>query len=271
MALAWDAPAEDAASVTGYEILRAQGDGDLATLVADTGSADTSHTDDTATEAGESYAYRVKALRGQEKSLPSDRRAVIIPKATPVEPEPPIADRQSADTEVPAYWSLIPNGLGAGDRFRLIFISSTTRNSNSNNIANYNTFVQTAAGNGHADIQQYSSTFRVVGSTAARDARVNTKTTHTADDKGVPIYWLGGNKVADQYQDFYDGGWDDEANAKDESGSNFNVSGAQRNPSTGSNHDGTEANPGSLSTALGESIVTYGQLNSPQLGGRPPE
>ena len=39
VALAWDAPAEDAASVTGYEILRAQGEAELATLVSDTDSA----------------------------------------------------------------------------------------------------------------------------------------------------------------------------------------------------------------------------------------
>ena len=101
VALAWDAPAEDAASVTGYEILRTVGDGDLATLVADTGSADTAHTDDTATEAGESYAYRVKALRGEEASQPSDQAVAIIPKVTAVEPEPGIAERQTV-TEV---WS----------------------------------------------------------------------------------------------------------------------------------------------------------------------
>ena len=86
--LAWDAPAVDAASVTGYEILRAVGDGDLATLAADTGSADTTYADDTATEAGERYAYRVKALRGEEKSQPSDRAEAVIPKVTPVEADP---------------------------------------------------------------------------------------------------------------------------------------------------------------------------------------
>ena len=100
VALAWDAPAVDAESVTGYEILRAVGDGDLATLVADTGSADTTYTDDTATEAGERYAYRVKALRGEEKSQPSDRAVASIPKVTTVEAEPLIAKEQNA-----ALWS----------------------------------------------------------------------------------------------------------------------------------------------------------------------
>ena len=94
--LAWDAPAVDAASVTGYEILRAVGDGDLATLAADTGSADTTYADDTATEAGERYAYRVKALRGEEASQPSDRAEASIPKVTISPSEPRIAERQNA-------------------------------------------------------------------------------------------------------------------------------------------------------------------------------
>ena len=81
--LAWDAPAVDAASVTGYEILRAVGDGDLATLAADTGSADTAHTDPTATEAGETYSYVVIALRGEEKSRQSNLATVGLPPARP--------------------------------------------------------------------------------------------------------------------------------------------------------------------------------------------
>ena len=41
------------------------------------------------------------------------------------------------------------------------------------------------------------------------------RTTFTSSDKGVPIYWLGGAKVADQYQDFYDGSWDNASNTHD--------------------------------------------------------
>ena len=55
------------------------------------------------------------------------------------------------------------------------------------------------------------SGFRVVGSTADVDARDNTATTGT----GVRIYWLYGNKVADNYDDFYDGTWDDEVAHRD--------------------------------------------------------
>ena len=104
---------------------------------------------------------------------------------------------------VPDDWPLIPTGLGVGDSFRLLFLTSTKRNiTNSIDIGDYNTFVQNRAAAGHADIQDYSSLFKVVGSTAAVDARDNTGTTYTNTDLGVPIYWLGGNKVADHYRDF---------------------------------------------------------------------
>ena len=46
------------------------------------------------------------------------------------------------------------------------------------------------------------------------DARDNTGTTGT----GVPIYWLGGAKVADDNADFYDGAWDEEATGRRENG-----------------------------------------------------
>ena len=112
VALSWDAPAVDAESVTGYEILRAVGDGDLATLVAGTGSADTTYADDTATEARESYAYRVKALRGEETSQPSDRAEVIIPKVTALPVEPRIAEEQNVETT--AWVSNTAQTLSAG-------------------------------------------------------------------------------------------------------------------------------------------------------------
>ena len=54
---------------------------------------------------------------------------------------------------------------------------------------------------GHAAIRAYSAGFRVLASTEAVDARDNTATTGT----GVPIYWLDGNKLADDYADLYDG------------------------------------------------------------------
>ena len=68
VSLTWTAPADDADSVTGYEIQRAVGDGDFAFLWEDTQSTATAHTDATATEAGQTYRYSVTALRGSDKS-----------------------------------------------------------------------------------------------------------------------------------------------------------------------------------------------------------
>ena len=41
VSLSWDAPQQDASSVTGYRVLRAKGSAALETLVSDTGSTDT--------------------------------------------------------------------------------------------------------------------------------------------------------------------------------------------------------------------------------------
>ena len=98
--LNWKAPEEDAGAVNGYEVLRAQGEADLTTLVGDTGSVDTSYTDATATEPGETYAYRVRALRGEEKSQASNRTAVVIPKITREGGEPPVAAEGTAANAV---------------------------------------------------------------------------------------------------------------------------------------------------------------------------
>ena len=81
--LSWDPPAEDAGTVTGYEVLRAEGQGELSTLVSDTGSADTTYTDATATTPSESYAYSVKAIRDGVRSQASNKAVVQLPPAVP--------------------------------------------------------------------------------------------------------------------------------------------------------------------------------------------
>ena len=182
------------------------------------------------------------------------------------------AAAQSVVTEVPSNWSLKPTGLSTGDKFRLLFLSSTKRdNASSTDIADYNTFVQGLAAAGHTDIQDYSAGFRAVGCTADTDARDNTSTTYTSTDKGVPIYWLNGAKAADEYEDFYDGSWDDEANDKNESGTDGpDTSLAVNWPITGCDHDGTEAFTSSnVSQALGALLVRLGQPNHSDSGDGP--
>ena len=171
----------------------------------------------------------------------------------------PLQAQTITEVEVTSDWSLKPAGLGAGDKFRLLFLSSTKRNGMSTDIADYNTFIQNLAAAGHTDIRAYSAGFRVVGCTADVDARDNTGTTGT----GVPIYWLNGSKVADHNTDFYDQTWDDEANDKNASGNDGpDTSGAFNYPLTGCNHNGTRSTVGSNSNALGATQGRVGRPNS---------
>ena len=166
------------------------------------------------------------------------------------------------EVEVPNDWSLIPTGLAAGDKFRLLFLSSTNTDGTSYDIADYNTFVQGRAAAGHTDIQAYSSAFRAVGCTSDSDATANTGAYNSAGT-GVPIHWLNGNKVADDYPDFYDGSWDDEANDKNELGDNGPDTSQTANfPLTGCQDYGEEANLGGRSLALGQPTPRVGRPNS---------
>ena len=95
--LNWSSPVQDAASVTGYEILRRrpkEGESTLLVLVANTGSTATTHVDATANEPGVRYVYRVKALRGSVKSSRSNYVRVDLPEeADDTEPTPGPAPR----------------------------------------------------------------------------------------------------------------------------------------------------------------------------------
>ena len=146
-------------------------------------------------------------------------------------------------------WSLHPEGVALGDPFRLIFVTSTNRNAESSNIDDYNRFVIGAAGGGHADIVAYKNGFRALASTRAVDARDNTGTTGT----GVPIYWLNGNKVADNYADFYDNSWDDESDGRNEDGN----SEASRTVWTGSDQNGVSKGVFSMGSGSGASTTGF--------------
>ena len=243
--LSWSAPANDGGTaVTGYRIEHTL-DGGLnwSDLVADTDSTGTSYSD-TGLPAGATRYYRVSAINAVGTSNASNVAR---------------ASAALAEFEVPYDWGLIPIALGPGDSFRLLFVSADRRTATPGDIVFYNAFVQKTAAAGHAAIQEYSSGFRVVGSTEDDDARDNTATTYTAVDKGIPIHWLGGSKVADDYEDFYDGDWDDEDNATNASGTSrpFDSSVSGNRPFTGSNHNGT----GNNGNELGESSVRVGRPN----------
>ena len=125
------------------------------------------------------------------------------------------AARVQAAPTVPADSPLVPGGVGPGDSFRLLFVTSATTRVESADIADYNAHVQTAAGN-NSSLADFSGQFRALISTSAVDAKTNTATAGT----GVPVHWLGGEKVADDYSDLYDGSWDS-VSGKTESGSGY--------------------------------------------------
>ncbi len=142
-----------------------------------------------------------------------------------------LVDDETGDVTVPAGWGLKPSALGAGDDFRLLFRTSTTRDATSTDIADYDAFIRdVAATMGHADILAYAGFFRVFASTRGSSgstgttARVHTgmaaeHTSHvpsggwsdgsaasSVGDAGVgtPIYWLNGEILANNYADLCD-------------------------------------------------------------------
>lgn len=112
--LSWTAPA---GQVDGYEILRQrplQGETELATLVDDTGSSDTSYTDSSATAPGERYIYRIKAIRGNDRSGMSQPAQVDFP-TTPTPTATPVSVSASCEILTGASHDILQCTASAGD------------------------------------------------------------------------------------------------------------------------------------------------------------
>ena len=180
--------------------------------------------------------------------------------------EAPPAPPANADGSftVPAGWALIPSGVEPGERFRLLFKTSMSRDASSTDIADYNAFVQTAANlpRSHAAIKQYSALFKAVGCTSAVSARANTDSEST--DADAKIFWLNGAKLADDYADFYDGTWDNRSDSdqRDESGAAPSGSGGLT--WTGCTNAGASAQA-SLGDAIAYAGASHGGAFSPLL------
>ncbi len=163
-------------------------------------------------------------------------------------PPPPVPAQSVADN-----WALKPSGIGVGGRFRLLFLTAA-RNANASDIATYNSFAQTQAAGGHAAIQSYSSQFKAVGSTSGISARDNTNTNGAGD--GIPIYWLNGDKIADDYNDFWDGSWDAQM------ASDTRKADGMAEPSALQHWTGTDTNGSAHGNALGSGNVRHGAWGS---------
>ena len=152
---------------------------------------------------------------------------------------------------VPLDWALKPGAISAGQSFRLLFITDVWRDATSHDIADYDTYVQTRAAAGHTAIRPYSSDFRVLGSTATVAAIDHLGATGT----GVPIYWLNGAKVADDYTDFWDNSWDAQVGTD-----RRNAAGQQSNSGTRSDWPwtGTQGHGARHDRPLGSSLPRRG-------------
>ncbi len=179
-----------------------------------------------------------------------DSGRVVAQSTPPAAVSVPVVNGDGTVT-VPFWWSLNPAGSRAGDKFRLLFITSTARDARSTDIAVYNQFVQARAAAGHKAIRGHSSEFRVVGSTPSVNARVNAKL--GSSDVVAPVYWLDGPRVSRDYGNtagtgFWSSAWESTGNnsVRDELGraegsapGRFEV--ATSVIFTGTNADGTTA------------------------------
>ena len=170
--------------------------------------------------------------------LPAVLVAFVLVGFAPLKAVAQAPQTQTVSLNSPLIPDVDGNGpdLGVGDSFRLLFLTKTDISGTSRLPVTYNNHVQNAANIGYASIRAFASQFRAlvsVRSSTADDARENTATNST----GIPIYWLLGAQVANDYDDFYNGSWGSRA-ATNEDG------GVVSNPSwvwTGSNADGTRA------------------------------
>ena len=152
---------------------------------------------------------------------------------------------------VPNNWPMTPSGLGAGDSFRLLFVTQGTTDGTTNGISRYNSYVADEAKKNTEFKEHMALSFRALVSVyQGLDARGNTLTRHHIPDPGhnSPIYWVKGDKVADSYADFYDGSWDSRVGRTSTGGY---VGSASLTVHTGSTHEGTPANRSGWSLALG--------------------
>ena len=150
VAVSWAAPLYTGTSaLTGYKVERATSPSGPWTQAHEI-AAETTTLTDTGLAVATTYYYRVRAVNSEGDSAPSATVYATTYTAANIPGPPPGAD-------VPFGWGLKPTGLAVGSKFRLLFISSTTRDAASADIADYNAHVQGAAAAGHADIRAYGA------------------------------------------------------------------------------------------------------------------
>ena len=95
---------------------------------------------------------------------------------------------------------ITPPSLMPGDQYRLVFVTSGSRNAESANIDDYNSFVDEFGDDAIA------SDWKAIASTPTVSARDNTNTIPGTDGTGIPIYNLMGDPITNSYANLWDGG-----------------------------------------------------------------
>ena len=209
--------------------------------------------------------------------LGSSERYVVRVRATNSSGDGAWSDNGSASTHPPEEelhdterYQRIPRGVKPGQSFRLLTAVGSVA-ATSADVETYHAVARSAdnfiisrgdaAALGSQEYRISTGRYRALVSTPGVDAREHTDTTWTADDKGVPIYWrysgptsagtyLAGPRIADDYEDFYDGDWDNSTGNR---------------PWTGSDNDGTQRDDGGV---MGAALVGHaGGADSPLAGG----
>lgn len=109
---------------------------------------------------------------------------------------------------VPEDWPYTPADLKPGEQFRLMFAESLITLPLSDGITNFNLLTVFNLNNViiFAD-HSYHTHFKALINTRDTSIWDNTDTGYDYSGQGPPIYWVNGDRVADDYADFYDGDW----------------------------------------------------------------
>lgn len=110
-------------------------------------------------------------------------------------------------SNAPGQIVVVPPGLSPGASYRLVFVTSATRNGTSPNVADYKAFVMAAA-NSRPLLAGLGTTWTAITSTQMVDAQDNTGTNPMSvggvpANPGVPFYRLDGARVAPNNATFW--------------------------------------------------------------------
>ena len=150
---------------------------------------------------------------------------------------------------VPHNWSLKPSSMQPGQKFRLLFVTTSRDRANRYKTpGGYDNIVKRDAGQSSSLVKAHATNYKAILSTRHVDAIDHVGMTGT----GVPVWWVNGARVADNYGDFWDGTWDS-YEVRNQRGQGI----SSRRVWTGSTNGGRK--PGNFYVGTSSLYVAYGQ------------